>query len=171
VDELLQLILKTTPADKKTYRDIFIDYLQLDPHQASIDDLSNVAAKHFSIKEKITDHDTWLQLLMSHCIEPQLGKEQPCFIYDFPASQAALAKIQKTKPPVASRFEVYFKGIELANGFHELQDANEQRSRFEKNRAERKQLSFADVPIDEFFLTALESGLPDCAGVALGIDR
>lgn len=171
VDELLQLILKIPPADKKTYRDIFITHLALDPHTASVDELAAVANKHFTMYEKITDRDTWLQLLMSHCIEPQLGKKQPCFIYDFPASQAALAKIQKTKPPVASRFEAYFKGVELANGFHELQDANEQRKRFAQNRTARKQLSLTDVPLDEFFLAALESGLPDCAGVALGIDR
>ena len=120
---------------------------------------------------KITDRDTWLQLLMSHCIEPQLGKEQPCFVYDFPASQAALARIQPSNPPVASRFEVYFRGIELANGFHELQDAREQRHRFEKNLIERKQLQQPPMPIDEFFLAALAHGLPDCAGVALGIDR
>ena len=171
VDELLQLVLKTAPAERKTYRDIFNEQLQLDPHTASIDELATIAANHFTIHEKITDRDTWLQLLMSHCIEPQLGKNQPCCIYDFPASQAALAKIQPTQPPVASRFEFYFKGIELANGFHELQNANEQRTRFESNRAERKKLSLTDVSIDELFLAALESGLPDCAGVALGVDR
>lgn len=171
VDALLQTVLKTAPAERKTYCDIFIEHLQLDPHTASIDELEMVATKHFSIQEKITDRDTWLQLLMSHCIEPHLGTVQPCCVYDYPASQAALAKIQPTQPPVASRFEFYFKGIELANGFHELQNVNEQRSRFENNRAERKKLALADVPIDELFLSALESGLPDCAGVALGVDR
>lgn len=172
VDELLQHILQCAPADKKSYQALFMEYLQLDPHLASVKELANVASAHqISLNESIHDKDTWLQLLLSHCIEPQLGKDRPCIIYDFPASQAALAKIQPTQPPVASRFEVYYHGIELANGFHELQDANEQRKRFEKNRLDRKQLGLSDVLIDELFLAALSVGLPDCAGVALGVDR
>lgn len=172
VDELLQITLQTKPADKKTYRDTFINHLQLDPHLATLNELMNAAAmQQLNIQTDIHDRDTWLQLLLSHCIEPQLGQQHPYFIYNFPASQAALAKIQPTVPPVASRFEVYFRGIELANGFHELQNATEQRDRFEKNRATRQTLKLPDMEIDEFFLAALESGLPDCAGVALGVDR
>ena len=171
-DELLQIILKKPAAERKTYAAIFQEYFNIDPHTASLDHLKKCAAdENISIASEINDRDTWLQLLMSEYIELRIGQEKPCFIYDFPASQAALARIQKTSPPVASRFEIYYRGIELANGFHELQDANEQRQRFEKNAAERKALGLNEMKIDEYFLSALTQGLPDCAGIALGIDR
>lgn len=172
VDALLQLVLHTPAAERISYADIFMLHLHVNPHFATIDELITCARdKNISIIGDIHDRDTWLQLLMSEYIEPRISLEKPCFIYDFPASQAALARIQPGNPPVASRFEVYFKGIELANGFHELQDANEQRHRFEKNRAARKDLGLHDILIDKFFLAALTHGLPDCSGVALGIDR
>lgn len=171
-DELLQLILNKPASTRKSYADIFMENLQLNPHTATLAELANCAKeKNISVAATITDCDTWLQLLMSEYIEPRIGQDKPCFIYDFPASQAALARIQTGNPPVASRFEIYYRGIELANGFHELQNANEQRIRFEKNQRERKKLNFNPMPIDEFLLSALEYGLPDCAGIALGIDR
>lgn len=172
MDALLQTVLNKPAAERYTYRDIFIQHLQLDPHTASLNELKHCATtNHISVASDINDKDTWLQLLMSEYIEPRIGQNQPCFIYDFPASQAALARIQPGNPPVASRFEVYFRGIELANGFHELQNAQEQRLRFENNLIKREQDHLNFVPIDELFLSALEHGLPDCAGVALGIDR
>lgn len=172
MDELLQIVLKTSAAERKSYAELFQSHLGIDPHHAMLDELIACAEKNnVSVEGDISDRDTWLHLLLSHCIEPLLSNDRPCFIYNFPASQAALARIQSTNPPVASRFEVYFKGIELANGFHELQDAKEQRKRFEKNLVERKRLGLSELLIDEHFLAALEHGLPDCAGVALGIDR
>jgi lysyl-tRNA synthetase class 2 len=172
MDELLQLILNCEKADKKTYQELFLTHVQLNPHQANLRELQNAAAAHhINVQTEIHDRDTWLQLLMSHCIEKKLGTNRPCFVYDFPASQAALARIQSGDPAVASRFEVYVDGMELANGFHELQDATEQRIRFEKNLQQRKILNQPAMPIDEFFLSALQHGLPNCAGVALGIDR
>jgi elongation factor P--(R)-beta-lysine ligase len=172
MDDLLQLILKTPPAERKSYAELFQTFLHLDPHHASIHELMACAKdKSISVAGDITDRDTWLSLLITHYIEPQIGKDRPCFIYDFPGSQAALARLQPGDTPVASRFEVYFQGIELANGFHELQDANEQRKRFENNLIARKQLGLSELPIDEYLLSALSHGLPDCAGVALGIDR
>lgn len=171
-DELLKFILNKPAAERKSYGAIFQEYLNIDPHVASMDQLKKCAAeKNIFVADEINDRDTWLQLLMSEYIEPRIGQERPCFIYDFPASQAALARIQKTSPPVASRFEIYYRGIELANGFHELQDANEQRRRFEKNVAERNALGLNEMMIDEYFLSALSHGLPDCSGIALGIDR
>ena len=95
----------------------------------------------------------------------------PCFIYDFPASQASLAKVSQTDPRVAHRFELYYQGVELANGFYELQDHNEQLSRFNADNDLREQAGLAIKPIDSNLLAALEHGLPDCAGVAVGIDR
>lgn len=172
MDELLQLVLTMPPANRMTYAELFQTHLHINPHLASCDELAACAqANHVSIATDIHDKDTWLNILMSHCIEPHLGQDKPIFVYDFPASQAALARIQNTNPPVASRFEVYVKGMELANGFHELQHAEEQRKRFENNLLARKSLGLNELVIDEYFIAALKHGLPDCAGVALGIDR
>ncbi len=117
------------------------------------------------------ERDAWLDILWTHYIEPKVGQERPLFLFDFPASQASLAKIRLENPPVASRFEVYFKGVELANGFHELQDVAEQKKRFQKDSDYRKKNNLPQKSIDQYFLAALDHGLPECAGVALGIDR
>lgn len=172
MDELLQMVLEKPAAERKTYAQIFAEHLNINPHTATISELQACAQdKNISVAGEIDSRDIWLQLLMSEYIELRIGQNVPCFIYDFPASQAALARIQPGHPPVASRFEVYYRGVELANGFHELQDVGEQRKRFEKNNQERKQLGLNEMVIDEFFLSALTHGLPDCSGVALGIDR
>lgn len=172
MDELLQIILKVAPAERISYADLFLKHLQINPHQADAAALEKLAAeKNIPLSGKLSDRDAWLDLLWTHCIEPVVGQERPIFLYDFPASQAALAKIRPENPPVASRFEVYFKGIELANGFHELQDAKEQARRFENDLAFRQQHGLPEMPVDKNFLEALQHGLPDCAGVALGIDR
>lgn len=171
MDDLLQLILHTATAERQSYYQVFSHYLHIDAAQASIEELAACARDHGLDVAGHHDRDTWLTLLLSHCIEPHLGEEKPFFLYDFPASQAALARIQPVFPPVAARFEVYYRGIELANGFHELQDAAEQRRRFEANSRQRQALGLPFIPIDEHFLAALEHGLPDCAGVALGLDR
>lgn len=114
------------------------------------------------------DRDACLDLIMSTLVGPQLGHDRLTFIYDYPASQAALAQIRGR---VASRFEAYLDGIELANGFHELGNVAEQRRRFEHDLVERDQRGLPAVPVDKAFLAALDAGLPDCSGVALGFDR
>jgi elongation factor P--(R)-beta-lysine ligase len=114
------------------------------------------------------DRDACLDLIMSTLVGPQLGRERLTFIYDYPASQAALARIRGR---VASRFEAYLDGIELANGFHELADAQEQKKRFEHDLLERRRRGLPGVPVDENLLAALEQGLPECSGVAVGFDR
>lgn len=114
------------------------------------------------------DRDGCLDLIMSVLVGPRLGHDRLTFIYDYPASQAALAR---TRGRVASRFEAYLDGIELANGFHELADANEQRARFARDLAERGARRLPPMPVDEHFLAALAQGLPECSGVALGFDR
>ena len=116
------------------------------------------------------DRDAWLDLVMTHVIEPRLG-DGLVFVRDYPASQAALARLRSGNPPVAARFEVYLNGVELANGFHELTDAVEQRQRFENELKRRRQTGAETVQADERFLSALNAGLPECAGVALGLDR
>ena len=131
MDELLKYTINTPKALRYTYQKICEKYLKINPHKVTLKKLQQLAEKNNLLVTGIgNDPDIWLQLLFTHLIEPNLGKECPTFIYDFPKSQAMLAKIRHGKIAVASRFEVYYKGIELANGFHELNDLKEQRRRF-----------------------------------------
>ena len=173
MDELLQWVLGCESAERFSYQQIFLRHAKLDPHNASSEDLRQTAKAHgIEIPSlELDNKDSWLHLLMSHVIEPHLGQKNPCFIYDYPATQAALAQVRPGRPPLAERFEVYVKGIELANGFHELSDAEEQRRRFAYELEERKPLGLPIVPMDYNLLAALEHGIPNCAGVALGLDR
>ena len=173
MDALLGHVLEVGPAERLSYGELFRRHLDIDPHHASVPELAETAKRSGLDAEGMNDadRDTWLQLLISLLIEPRLDGDVPTFVYDFPASQAALARIRDGEPPVAERFEVYFRGIELANGFHELADANEQRRRFEADLEARRQAGKEIVPIDEHLLAALDAGFPDCAGVALGVDR
>jgi len=159
-------------AERLSYRDAFLRYADVDPLAVSIGELRETAKRlgcgDFDAGE---ERDTWLNLILSHHIEPHLGREGLCFLTDYPASQAALARLNSTDHRVAERFELYYKGVELANGFHELGDAVELRRRFESELAERAQRGMATPPMDGRLLAALEAGLPDCAGVALGVDR
>jgi len=171
VEDLIKFILNCDDAEKFTYQEVFLKFLQIDPFTATIDELKNCVAQQNLQADLELTRDGWLNLLMSHFIEPKLGQKVPTFIYDFPASQAALALINKDNPLVADRFEVYAKGMELANGFNELLNADEQRKRFLNDLKYRTENNLALYPIDEYFLSALEAGLPNCAGVALGVDR
>jgi lysyl-tRNA synthetase class 2 len=173
MDELLQLVLKSGAAERMTYQQAFIDVLGVCPLEGSMQELKVVATKLglSDIAEPEEDRDTLLQLLFSIGVEAKIGQQVPAFVYDFPASQAALAKINPQDNRVADRFEVYFKGIELANGFHELDNPKEQLARFEQDNAKRLEMGLKPQPIDYHLIGALEAGLPDCAGVALGVDR
>lgn len=174
VDELLRLILLTEKAERVSFASLFANYLNVDPFQCTIKDLSECANLNkikLSTSSLPDDIDTWVNLLFTHSIEPKLGIERPLFVFDFPPYLAAMAKIRHEIIPVASRFEVYWQGIELANGFHELQSASEQECRFNRDLQWRQRHNLDNIPIDKNFLAALQHGLPDCAGVALGIDR
>ena len=175
VDELFQRVLSTPPADRLSYEAVFLQYVSINPHTADIEVVRQCADRYgINVIGEVDgdDRDMWLQLLMSEVIERQIGRVRPMFIYDFPASQAALARINPDKPAVAARFEAYFRGVELVNGFYELADAGEQSKRFDKDLAVREKLGLPLPPRDERFLAALASGrFPDCAGVALGVDR
>ncbi|QRZ23550.1 elongation factor P--(R)-beta-lysine ligase [Vibrio sp. sp1] len=173
MDDLLQLVLKCGAAQRMTYQQAFIDVLGVCPLEGSMTELKAAASKLglSDIAEPEEDRDTLLQLLFSVGVENKIGQDVPAFVYDFPASQAALAKINPQDHHVADRFEVYFKGIELANGFHELDNPKEQLARFEQDNAKRIEMGLKPQPIDYHLISALEAGLPDCAGVALGIDR
>lgn len=172
VDEFLQHVLGSKPANKISYRALFEKQLAFNPLSVSTEDLHTlIQQKHIDVKDLSTlDKDTCLELILSECIEPTLGFDAPVFIYDYPASQAALAKI-RTEDQVAERFELYIKGKELANGFYELTDAQEQQQRFEADNRARAQADLHQPHIDTRFIDALSHGLPDCSGVALGIDR
>ncbi|WP_133130327.1 elongation factor P--(R)-beta-lysine ligase [Legionella yabuuchiae] len=172
MDAFLQTLLHAEPLQKMTYRDAFQHACGLDPFESSICDFRNYLIQQdldTVLDSDEMERDQFLFLLMSHRVEPYLAQfNSPIALYDFPASQAALAKVNQG---VAERFEIYFKGVELANGFHELVDPESQRLRFEEDRIKRKALGLAMPTPDPCLLDALESGLPACSGVALGIDR
>lgn len=157
-----------------TYQDAMIKYADIDPFTASNEDLKAAIEKAGIDVVGMDDDsstDSWLDLLMCQVVEKNLPENCPVFIYDYPASQAALAKIRKGSPDVAERFELYINGMELANGFHELSDAEEQAKRFKNEQLIRKERGLPCIPADAQLIAALEHGLPDCAGVAIGLDR
>lgn len=181
MDEVTELVttllagrLALAEPERWSYREIFQRHLDLDPHRATVTELAACAELHgvsIPLEMPMDDADPWLDLLLTHWIEPRLDSGRLIFTYDYPASQAALARLRPGDPAIGERFELYLNGLELANGFHELGDANEQRRRFEQENAARRALGLPMMPIDEHLLDALETGLPDCAGVALGFDR
>ena len=156
-----------------SYQQAFQRALGLDPLAAPPAALREAAAPLAVAPETLATltRDELLDLLLALAVGPKLGRGCWTFLTHWPASQAALARLDPTDPRVAHRFELYADGIELANGFHELLDAAEQRARFEQDRAERRRRGLPDVALDESLLAALAAGLPDCAGVALGFDR
>ncbi|NVD05495.1 elongation factor P--(R)-beta-lysine ligase [Vibrio sp. JPW-9-11-11] len=173
MDALLQRVLQCGLAQRMTYQQAFIDVLGVCPLEGSMLALKQAAATLglSDIAEPEQDRDTLLQLLFSVGVEAKIGQDVPAFVYDFPASQAALARMNPSDSRVAERFEVYFKGIELANGFHELDNWQEQLARFEQDNAKRIDMGLEPQPIDHHLIAALKAGLPECSGVALGIDR
>lgn len=171
-DLLLQELLQSKPMIKKTYQEIFWEKLNIDPFRASLREFQDLL-KGYELDRVLpqneTDRDQYLFLIMSHIIEPALAKEEsPIAIYNFPASQASLAKINQD---FAERFEVYYQGVELANGFHELTELKAQAKRFEWDQEIRQKKAQPFMESDHYLLSALEHGLPSCSGVALGVDR
>ncbi|WP_206486522.1 elongation factor P--(R)-beta-lysine ligase [Thalassotalea sp. G2M2-11] len=174
VSALLTEILGCEAAEKMSYQQAFEQILALDPLDVTAEQLKSCLSSEGIEGDWISseqDVDVLLQVLFSECIEHRIGLEKPCLIYDYPSSQSALAKISQSDPRVADRFECYYKGVELANGFNELTDATEQLQRFERDNQQRIALGKKVQPIDNRFIEALTYGLPQCAGVALGIDR
>nr|WP_328986249.1 EF-P lysine aminoacylase EpmA [Thiorhodovibrio winogradskyi] len=153
------------------YRELFQRELAVDPWHCTPDSLQAVAHAKGLGEDLKLDTDGWLDLLLTHCLEPKLGQAGLTFVHDYPPSQAALARLSDHDPPHAERFELYMQGMELANGFQELTAAEEQRRRFVFDNAERQALGRVPVPQDEQLLAALVAGLPESAGVALGLDR
>lgn len=171
VGESLALVARALPVRKRTYAQVFHDHAGVDPHHAPVEAL-RAALGEVRIDGDGLSRDDWLDLLLTHRIEPALAQSERIeLIHDFPASQAALSLIRPCDPPLAERFECYVDGVELANGYHELADAAEQRARFAADLAMRRARGRIEPPFDERLLAALASGLPDSAGVAMGVDR
>lgn len=157
---------------KLTYKDVFISAQLPNPLLADTSELRLSVADKLNADSHHWSRDDCLNALMSLVVEPSLPKDTVTFIYNFPASQAALAKFGREDGfSVGRRFECFWQGFELANGYNELTDANEQRRRFQQDNEERKARKAPTAKIDERFLAALSSGLPECSGVALGVDR
>jgi len=175
LSELSDTLLGTGPATLLGYAEAFQRFVGVDPLRASDQELQQ-AANDSGIQltesgSSHTDRDDWLNLLLTELIEPRLSQEGATILYDYPASQAALAKVRAGDPPVAERFELYVAGIELANGYHELVDADVLRQRNAEANVARTNDGKYTVPTDSRLLTAMQHGLPECTGVALGWDR
>ncbi|WP_300617130.1 EF-P lysine aminoacylase EpmA [Dokdonella sp.] len=153
----------------RSYREWFVAELGLDPFTASVDELRAPLAD-VRIDEAGLVRDDWLDLLVTHRLQPSFPRDRISVMHDFPATQCALAKVRAGEPPLAERFELYLGSYELANGYHELNDAAEQRARFERDNARRRGRGQRELPLDERLLAVLDA-MPACAGVALGIER
>lgn len=177
IDETIdftRLFLGQLPSTMISYREVFIQYAGFDYCKVS----SNEIVAYLDTQEidysgiDTTDKEALLNLVLGVVIEPQLGTDSICALYHYPANQAALAQTKNVDgEAVAERFELYHQGIELANGYHELANAKEQRNRLIEANQERLRLNKPTLPIDEHFLQALQNGIPDCCGVAVGFDR
>ncbi|MCH2183570.1 MAG: EF-P lysine aminoacylase EpmA [Mariniblastus sp.] len=172
--ELAVSILDRTGFELLTYQQAFQQHAGCDPLIADVEQLKQVAKSH-SVSmigiEQESEIDFWRDLLLTQLVEPKLGFEKPVIIHDWPASQAALAIVRPGHPPVAERFELYADGIELANGYHELRDPDELRRRNQTANQLREQDGRLPLPGESRMIKAMESGLPACCGVALGVDR
>jgi lysyl-tRNA synthetase class 2 len=162
--EFLFLFFRQKPIRQLSYREAFSQYVGINYSKISLEDLQKLT-------QSAWDKDTCMHYLMTHKIEPHLGHNELTVLTDYPVEEAALACVQeKNGEKVARRYEIYYEGVELCNGYHELSDAKEIRSRFMQKNAEREKAGKEPYALDEKFLSALKS-MPDCCGVALGFDR
>jgi elongation factor P--(R)-beta-lysine ligase len=168
--ELIELLTTVQPGlkvEKTSYRELFVKHLELDPFTASAESKQALLTKHVGAIAGVIDLD---DAIMSLVLQPLLKSAPAIVVYDYPASQASLAKLAPNKI-TAERFELFLAGVEVANGFTELLDPIEQLVRFKNDNSKRKQLNLPEIAIDHDFIAALEQGLPPCAGIAVGIER
>ncbi|WP_440975135.1 EF-P lysine aminoacylase EpmA [Pseudoxanthomonas winnipegensis] len=165
----LALVDRQARVDELTYRELFLRGLRLDPFSATLEQLQAPLASVRIDGEGLT-RDDWLDLLITHHLQPAFAADCITIVHDWPASQAALARLRAGDPPVAERFELYLGAVELANGYHELRDAAEQGARFTGDQRRRAERGLVQPPQDRLLLEALPL-MPHCAGVAVGIDR
>ena len=165
----LALVQREATLTVVDYRSLYLQQVGVDPFEATLEQLQGPLAD-VRIDANGLTRDDWLDLLMTHCIQPHFRDDTLTVVHDWPASQAALARIRPGTPPLAERFELYLGAVELANGYHELNDADEQRARFVRDHAVRSARGAVLPALDEHLLAALPA-LPDCAGVAVGVDR
>lgn len=167
---LLALVGRQATLREVTYRALYRERLGLDPFDASIETLQH-ALGEVRIDPEGLLRDDWLDLLMTHRLQPAFAHDELLAVHDYPASQCALARVRRDEPPVAERFELYLGPLELANGYHELADGPEQAERFQRDVHVRQTRGQASPAVDRRLIAALDAGFPDCAGVALGMDR
>jgi elongation factor P--(R)-beta-lysine ligase len=172
MDEISELLLDIglSKPDKMTYAQAFLETVQLDPHTAKLIQLQDIGGQH-GWGSNSEDRHALLDFIFSEVVIKHISKSQPLIIYDYPECMAALATLKAEEPHIAERFELFINGMEIANGFNELCDVDEQRQRFEADLKTRREKGLSELPIDTYFLAALKSGLPESAGVAVGIDR
>ncbi|HEX4130444.1 MAG TPA: EF-P lysine aminoacylase EpmA [Pirellulales bacterium] len=173
LSELAQAALERGPAERLSYAEAFQRHAGLNPHRADVAALAAVG-RNAGLTAPASlgdDRDAWLDWLLVERIEPHLGRGAPTIVCDYPASQAALAQVRDGDPPLAERFELYVDGIELANGYHELLDPAVLRERNRTNNALRRADGKSELPEHSRLIAAMETGLPECTGVALGFDR
>ena len=170
VNAALALVGRSATLERIAWRDLYRMRLDIDPITASDAELQQ-ALGDVRIRPEGLTRDDWLDLLLTHRLQPGFAADRMLAVFDYPASQAALARVRDGDPPLAERFELYLGPLELANGYHELLDADEQRARFARDLAVRGSRGAPLPPLDERLLAALQAGLPTCAGVALGVDR
>lgn len=173
-ETLIGALVGVKCAPRRAYRDVFSDVTGLDPIACATPQLAawalerGLAPPHHGHE---TDRAFWLDLIMSLAVQPTLGRNAPICVTDFPAEDAVLVETRVDEPRIAARFECFWQGIELANGAQELIDAGIARERMSRELALREQVGAARPALDEKLLAAMATGLPRCAGVALGVDR
>ncbi|MTI13202.1 EF-P lysine aminoacylase EpmA [Sansalvadorimonas verongulae] len=181
MDDVTGVVGAVTPfqeCGRFTYKELFENELGVDPHEATDTELMTLTQKHVDKGLSGLARNDYLDLLFSTCIEPRLGKAgsgslEGVYVFDYPASMSALARLRTNEQgqKVAARFELFIGGFEVANGYHELEDGDEQETRFEQAQKEREQLGLPVYPYDRNLVDALKTSFPDCAGVAMGVDR
>lgn len=179
IAELMQSLfaaeqVELSSVQRQTYQAVFQQYIGLDALDFCYADYC-AYAQNQGIPEAVAlcehDHALWLDFLFSHCVQPQLRDDALYLIHGYPASLSSLARINADNPLVTDRVELFFNGVELGNGYYELTDAIEQNQRFDKEIAERQQKHLPDVAKDDRLIAALATGLPECSGIAIGLDR